>query len=203
MDHRLTTEFAPAERATWESITSDSQLLRTSESLQHLTNSVPCIMMTLNKERQLVFKNKVLMDLLQADSDDLVMGKRPGELFQCVHACKTSGGCGTTKFCSECGAPEAIMESWSGEKTVVNDCRIITKNGKAYDFRVRASKYHYSNRDFVIFSLVDISDKKGEMFLRELFFMILIIHWQLFKSIPSFWTRRITGINLWNLKIKS
>lgn len=164
------TEFAPAERAGIEAINADAQLLSTSESLQHLTNSVPCIMMSLNRERQIVFKNKVLMDLLEADRDDLILGKRPGELFECIHSSESPGGCGTTRSCSKCGALEAILESWATGKTIVNECRIITHNGRAYEFRVRASKYNYSDKDFLIFSLVDISDEKRKDVLERTFF---------------------------------
>jgi PAS domain-containing protein len=167
---RIKKEYAPAERAEFEEIKADAQLLSTSESLQHLTNAVPCIMMSLNKERQVVFKNRVLMQLLEADRDDLILGKRPGELFECIHSSETLGGCGTTRHCSKCGALEAILDSWATGKTIVNECRIITHNGKAYEFVVRATKYHYSDKDFLIFSLVDISDQKRKDALERTFF---------------------------------
>ena len=166
---RIKTEFAPAERATLEEIKEDARLLNNSESLQYLTNTVPCIVMSLNKERQIVFKNKVLMDLLEAESDEMILGKRPGELFECIHSDENPGGCGTTRFCSECGALEAIMESWSEGKCSVKECRIITNNGQAYEFKVTSNKYCYADKEFLIFSLTDISNEKRKDVLEKTF----------------------------------
>ncbi|MDP8262499.1 MAG: hypothetical protein P9M13_04250 [Candidatus Ancaeobacter aquaticus] len=44
-----------------------------------------------------------------------VIGKRPGELFGCVHATEMPAGCGTSVFCTECGAVKSIISAQNGK----------------------------------------------------------------------------------------
>ena len=167
-DHK--TMFSPAERADSKNISTDAQLLATVESLHHVGNAVPCIVLILNKQGQVVYRNQRLAELLRTASDQAVLGKRPGELFDCIHAYESPNGCGTTKFCRECGAVKAIQKTQTQGIPAVDECRIITRKGDAYEFRVWASPFHYSDKDFTIFSLKDISDEKRRHVLERTFF---------------------------------
>ena len=40
-----------------------------------------------------------------------IYGMRAGECVDCIHAWEEKGGCGTSEFCSECGAVNAVMNS--------------------------------------------------------------------------------------------
>ncbi|NOQ23000.1 MAG: hypothetical protein GQ565_10200 [Candidatus Aegiribacteria sp.] len=162
--------FAPSEMADSKSISTDAQLLATAESLIYLGNAVPCIVLILNKQRQVVYWNQRLAELLHNASDQTVLGKRPGQLLDCIHAYESMDGCGTSKFCRECGAAKSILKTRSEEITAVDECRIITRNADAYEFRVWTSPFHYSDKDFTIFSLMDISDEKRRHVLERAFF---------------------------------
>lgn len=164
------TEFASAERADSNSVSLAAKLLGSSGLVHHVTDALPSILMILNKQRQVVFKNQRLMELLGASSDLEVLGKRPGELLDCIHASESSCGCGTTEFCRECGAVNAILESQNQGITSVNECRIITNKQDVYDFRVWASPYYFDNTEFTILSLADISDEKRRHVLEKTFF---------------------------------
>ncbi len=58
--------------------------------------------------------------------DDLAkaLGLRPGEALQCIHADDEPSGCGTTKFCSTCGAAIAIVSSLKHNKSVERICAL-------------------------------------------------------------------------------
>jgi len=163
------TKFAPAGRADAKSISLDAQLL-TKALVHHVTNAIPCAVMILNKHRQIVYKNQGLMDLLSASSDKEVLGKRPGELFDCIHAHECSGGCGTTLFCSECGAAKAILKCQSLEIPTEEEFRLTTRTGKASEFKVWATPYTFSGRSFTVFSLIDITHEKRRYALEKTFF---------------------------------
>ena len=47
---------------------------------------------------------------LHLDNDSSILGMRPGELLDCVHAKNDSGGCGTSEFCRVCGAVNAVLQ---------------------------------------------------------------------------------------------
>ena len=164
------TKFAPAERADEKSVSYDADLLCHAGLVDHLTYVIPTIMAILNKERQIVYANQRLMDFLEASTCLEVLGKRPGEVFGCIHAYENAAGCGTTEFCRECGAVKAILKSQRELVGVEEECRITTATGEAYEFKVWASPYTYSERDYTVFSLVDIRDEKRRDVLERTFF---------------------------------
>lgn len=164
------TEFAPPERADSKSVLLAAELLGSSGLVPQLTDALPFILVILNQQRQVVFKNQRLMELLGAPSDSEVLGKRPGELLDCIHASESSCGCGTTEFCRECGAVNAILKTQDQGITTINECRINTTKGDVFDFRVWASPYHFEGTEFTILSLTDISDEKRRHVLENVFF---------------------------------
>ena len=170
MSSSLETQFAPPERADAESISRDSQLLMESAFLEHLTKAVPCVLLILNPERQIVYKNQRTIDLLGTSAIEEILGKRPGEMLHCVHSCESLGGCGTTEFCRECGTVNAALQAQAKGTTVVNECRISTVSGGAYEFRIWASPYRHGERDFTLFTLLDISNEKRRHALERTFF---------------------------------
>jgi len=164
------TEFAPAERADAESVLRDAGALTRTGLVEHVTHVIPSILMILNRQRQVVYKNQRLMDLLAASSDEEVLGKRPGELFDCVHSHRGAAGCGTSEFCAECGAVQAILKSQEEKVGVQEECRITTTSGDAYEFRVWASPYTYDGTEYTLFTLQDIGDEKRREVLERTFF---------------------------------
>jgi K+-sensing histidine kinase KdpD len=126
--------------------------------------------MILNRERQVVYTNQGLMNFLHASSDEEVLGKRPGELLHCIHACENESGCGTTEFCRECGAVKAILNSQKDKVQVKKECRIISTSGDAYDLRVWASPYTFKSGDYTVFSVEDIGQEKRRHALERTFF---------------------------------
>ncbi|MFC1467181.1 ATP-binding protein [Verrucomicrobiota bacterium] len=162
--------FAPDERADSESVSRDAKLLMQSALLVHLTEAIPCILLILNKERQIVFENKKARDSLSLPSGAEILGTRHGEMVNCIHASQSPGGCGTNESCRWCGVRQAIFQSQDTGTTVLNECRILTANGKSYEFTVRASPYTLENRKFTILSLLDISDRKRRHALEQTFF---------------------------------
>ena len=67
--------------------------------------------MILNDHRQAVYVNQKLFEILKGKKLDDVLGYRPGEIFNCINAITSPGGCGTSKACKVCGAAAAIIES--------------------------------------------------------------------------------------------
>ncbi len=167
---QISTMFAPAERADMESVFKDVDILDGSELAHHISNVIPFTVLILNDKRQIVYKSNKLMHLLGEADVDSILGKRPGEIFGCIHAHERPGGCGTTEFCRECGAVKVILESQKSNKIFQDECRINTKSGDAYDFRVWASKYDYKGKHFTVFSILDICDEKRRGALERTFF---------------------------------
>ena len=165
----VSTMFASAERADENSLLLD-ELLEGSELADHLSNVIPFVVMILNHQRQIVYASNKLMEMLGGKPKSDILGKRPGELLKCEHSDETPGGCGTTEFCRQCGAVRAILKSQDSDMSIEEECRIVTKDGKAFDFRVWASRYKYHDKEFTIFSVIDISAEKRRGILERTFF---------------------------------
>ncbi len=169
---RLTTCFAPAERAPDEHI---AQQVRVAEDLFgacSFFDALPYVVMVLNHNRQVILCNRGLLDLLGVGDYESVKGLRPGELLRCIHACEMAAGCGTTEFCRTCGAMNAILESQSGHKAY-HECRVLVNNDaglEALDLGVTAMPIRLNNDEFTVLSIVDISDKKRRHNLERIFF---------------------------------
>lgn len=169
MKTTLHTQFAPAERASQDSLNASIKQFDQDEHCRALVDAVPIILLVLNQQRQVVFFNKVLRKNFEADDKSVIFGQRPGELLGCLHADETSGGCGTTEFCRTCGAANAILSSLQG-KNDVQVCRILLKNGEALDLRVWAKPYKSIDQTYSIFSIVDISHEQRRRVLERIFF---------------------------------
>lgn len=168
-DIGLETEFAPAARASLDEVACHFDSLSTTSLLRDLMRAIPNIVLILNQKRQIVFANDRLLEHLQLQDLCTVLGQRPGELFDCVHAFETAGGCGTTRFCQHCGAVRAILQAQKGNMDV-QECRILCTDGKALDFRVWATPLSFNGESFVIFAVMDIKDETRRAMLERTFF---------------------------------
>lgn len=162
----LPTEFAPAERLSPEEIQKQAAYFEHSDGLtRHVIDSIPNIFVILNTHRQIVYVNEAVTEALKIPPER-ACGKRPGELLNCMHS---AGGCGTTEFCSTCGAVEVILSSLKGQK-LVRECRIMQYDGNALDLRVWGTPLAANGSMYSIFVLQDISDEKRRRALERLFF---------------------------------
>ncbi|NBC17033.1 MAG: GHKL domain-containing protein [Bacteroidetes bacterium] len=164
----LPTDFAPAERAASEQIQAQRRHFADVPLLTELLDAIPTFFLVLNEQRQTVFANKAVRDVLDAPEDDL-LGARPGDLFGCTHATTSPGGCGTTTFCRYCGAVQAILSALRGEETV-QECRIRQEDDGALDFRVWATPISVNDALFTAVAFQDISHEKRRRALERTFF---------------------------------
>ncbi|MFQ5632786.1 MAG: sensor histidine kinase [bacterium] len=166
----LPTEFASAERLSMQEVKKQNELIHRENPGLQFVNNTPICVVTLNRQRQIVHANKTLLKFLGIDNLDAVSGKRPGEALNCIHAIESPGGCGTTEFCSECGAVNAILAAQSGEEDI-KECRIIeNETGNAIDLRVWTAPIEIEDEEFTLFSFTDISDEKRRRVLERIFF---------------------------------
>jgi signal transduction histidine kinase len=165
----LHTDFAPAERADAAVVQEQGDMLRGLPLLKQFIDASPEILVVLNDNRQVVYSNRALMDLLGLNCEEDLCGLRPGEVLHCIHASENEAGCGTTEFCSTCGAVRAILDGLAGNESV-QECRIGVEGGESLDLRVRATPLRLAEKQFVVFAVVDISNEKRRQALERIFF---------------------------------
>ncbi|MCF7798032.1 MAG: PAS domain-containing sensor histidine kinase [Lentisphaeria bacterium] len=165
------TWFAPAGRLPTREITRQAVALAEESLLKQLLDSIPNVVMVLNRFRQVVYANDSLWKTLDGEIPENVFGFRPGEIFDCIHSDDMSDGCGTSEFCRECGAAKAILNSQKMKGVDLQECRITRKHtDEALDWMVKASHFSYRDEDYTIFALTDISGQKRREVLERIFF---------------------------------
>ena len=167
---KATTRFASADRAPVDVIARQRELVLDLPLLRQLFDAVTESVVILNKERQIVFSNKGLAELIGLNDQAALHGLRPGEALDCIHAAQSPGGCGTTDFCAECGAIGAILASQAGGEESRESRILQNHSGDALDLLVRASPLEIQGEQFTIFAVTDISDQKRRRALERIFF---------------------------------
>jgi signal transduction histidine kinase len=168
----LPTRFAPAERASAAELAEQAFYFAQREDMQQFLNAVPDVFLILNEQRQIIFANRAMLDLLQRDAEQIV-GQRPGEALACIHAVEDAGGCGTTEACQTCGAVKAILSAFHNLETV-QECHILQKNGEALDLQIKTTPFCLGEQSYAFFAVHDISHEKRRRALERVFFHDLL-----------------------------
>ena len=169
----METKFAPAERASKKEIQKVFNQVKADQAMVDIVNSFPNIVLVLNQYRQVIFYNKALVPDFHVDADDdKIIGKRPGEVFQCIHADQHPGGCGTSEDCRYCGAVLSILSAMEGGSSTA-ECRLTSiVNGEpiSQDLKITSVNTKMSEHNYILFFINDISSEKRREQLERVFF---------------------------------
>jgi K+-sensing histidine kinase KdpD len=169
----MKSKYAPVERDPLELVKEDFIFIRNIEYIEKIINSLPYLGAILNDKRQIVFTNDLLLEMFELSSIENILGKRHGEVLNCVNVDTLTGGCGTSLKCSACGIVNGILESQNKDKKIVMESRLTTlKEGMqtAFDYKVTVAPFEWNNKKYYVLSLVDISDEKRRKALEKIFF---------------------------------
>lgn len=139
-----------------------------STNAETILNQLDEIVLILNREREIIFYNNAL-NKLPIELPKKIIGKRPGEIFGCIHVHKKNIRCGTTDFCKRCGANQAIQKSQSNQATL-KECLITSMTSskcKIYNFKVNSSPITVNEESMTLFILSDIGVVKKGKILEE------------------------------------
>jgi signal transduction histidine kinase len=141
--------------------------------IDSILESVYGLLAVLNEHRQILAVNNALLAMLGiADAEEL-LGLRPGEAVQCVYAHEEETGCGTSKFCSTCGAAIAIVTALGTDGPAERECAIAAeKDGKRFDLylHVRCCPITVEGHRFLLLFLRDISAEQQRAALERIFY---------------------------------
>lgn len=169
----MDTYFAPAERINENKIVAEIEIVSQNPIVSGLLNSISGLLAVLDEHRQIVALNDSFLRMLGVDDPAKVLGLRPGEALQCIHAHEEPAGCGTTKFCSTCGAAIAIVSSLGQDKPVEKMCALsANRGGTEVDIAllVKAHPIKIDSKKFTLLFLQDITQQQQRAALERTFF---------------------------------
>ncbi len=169
------TFFAPAGRSDDSALRENYRKLASDIQLEMIAEAIPDVALILDQNRQAVFANHALLNLIGSAGGEDILGHRPGEILNCINVKGAPDGCGTSKACRLCGAVNAILECQTSGTSSTRECRIVSRgNGESqqsyFDFEVKASPFYFKGLQFTMFVVKDISDKKRRQMLEQMFF---------------------------------
>jgi signal transduction histidine kinase len=168
-DKPRSTFFAPAERAAKQVILKEYEFFKKNALLTQILEAAPLAVLILNDYRQIIFANKAFLDVTGAVDLSVILGLRAGEAVGCLYSEIMEGGCGTSEYCRECGAVNAILSGIEGNADV-QECSISRGNGQpALDLRVMASPLEIAEGKYTIFSILNIAHEKRKEVLERIF----------------------------------
>lgn len=170
MNSSLLTNFAPASRSPQNEIIRQYQSIVENEGLIIFLDSIATMVSVLNANRQIVFANRLILNMMGTDDVYTVLGRRLGEIFGCTHAFEVNG-CGTSEYCSVCGAVRAMLACNNQNQNVVDECSLTSDTTKTtFDLRIQSTHIRMKEEDFTVCSLFDISDEKRRSVMERMFF---------------------------------
>ncbi|MEI6207850.1 MAG: sensor histidine kinase [Desulfuromonadales bacterium] len=168
----METYFAAPERQDKDELLHTLRTISEHELIGELMNASGGLFAVLNEQRQILAINETFLEFMGVANAGDVLGLRLGEYVKCVHACEMTGGCGTSSFCSTCGAAIATVTSLGSAEPVEKTCCIATeKDFREIDlfFKVRCSPIHIDGRKFILLYLQDISMHQQWVYLEQTF----------------------------------
>ncbi len=169
----IPTYFAPPERRSGTDLDADVRRVVSNDFINGLMSIANGLLAVLNDKRQVVALNDAFVKLLGVEDIGTVLGLRPGELVNCVHAHEMPGGCGTSEYCATCGAVVSIMAAMETRKPQERTCALtIEKDNQQVDlyFSVRSCPVTLGDGLYVLLFLQDITLQQHRACLDRTFY---------------------------------
>jgi signal transduction histidine kinase len=168
------TYFASPERTDQATLASEIDFAGSNPVISGLLSSVGGLLAVLDERRQIVALNDGFLQMLDIENPASVLGLRPGEALGCTHAHEEQGGCGTSKFCSSCGAALAIVSSLAQNEPAERICALsaVRKDGRETDaaLLIRSKPLLIEGRRFLLLFVQDVTKEQRRAALERAFF---------------------------------
>ena len=140
--------------------------------IPRIIEAIPDYVLVLNQHRQVLAANSRLLSAFGIADAQALIGLRPGDALQCIHAAENPDGCGTGKHCRKCSALLAIIESEQNNAQVTKEYRVTVNMGEwsALDLEVLVTPLELAGTKVNLFAMRDISAEKRRRVLEQVFF---------------------------------
>lgn len=169
----MDSHFATPERTDNKKLLEEIDLVSGNPVMSGLLHSVGGLLAVLDGNRQIIALNDSFLRKIGIGDSKEALGLRPGEALKCIHADEEPGGCGTSRYCSTCGAAIAIVSSIVKEEPVERKCALsFNKSGSVEEISllVRAHPIEIEGNKFILLFLQDITVNESRAALERTFF---------------------------------
>ncbi len=166
---------APSERSDPAELHDQIEFVGAHPIVRELMNITSGLLAVLNENRQILSINDAYIEFLGLHSEEAkrILGLRPGESINCVHAQQAPGGCGASEYCPTCGAVVAILTSQTTNAPVEKPCAAtVLRDGQMIEmlFLARCAPLLLNDQRFLMLFLTDVSQQQQWAALERMFF---------------------------------
>ncbi|NLD38630.1 MAG: hypothetical protein GX654_17355 [Desulfatiglans sp.] len=169
----MDTYFASPEMTDDKELSHEIGIVSNDPVMTGLLHSISGILAILDENRQILAVNDSFLKLVGIDDQREILGLRPGRVLQCVYSDDGPSGCGTTKYCSTCGAAIAIVSSLGQNISEQRICALsANRDGKIIDIAllVKSHPIMIGSKRFILLFLQDITNQQQRAALERTFF---------------------------------
>ncbi len=173
MENNIQTYFDLPERRSIGEVLISREIIKSNILVNQILEGFPEAALILNMERQIVVCNSEALKLFRVETEEEVLGKRIGEAFNCIHSRDLDGGCGTSKFCKECGTGKGLKLRREERVSLEEECRIISQTlagNRFLNLEIKIRPLVIDEVDFTLVSIIDIAAEKRRNELERIFF---------------------------------
>ncbi len=163
----------PKKRSSGKELSTEIKMICDSNVMSNVLHLTSGLLVILDENRHIVAMNDSFIKLLGITDPAESLGMRPGEALQCPHAHETSEGCGTSEYCSSCGAALAIVASLKDDQPAERICALTRMQGdkeQEIALVVRAHPLKVNDERFLLVFLYDITLQQQRVMLERTFF---------------------------------
>jgi len=167
------TYFAPAERTDRRSLKGQVKSISSSPVMNAVLQAAYGVLVVINENRQIVSFNNIFLKTLGVSDPEKVLGLRLGEALHCKYAFDKPNGCGTTRYCSSCGAAIAMMAAIDDDNVCERICALkVENNGHINEIclSVRAQPFIVNRNRWILIYAQDISQQQFWVHMEDVFF---------------------------------
>jgi len=173
----METHFASPHRASRVELEAQVRFATNNAVIDAVLNAAGGLIAVLNEHRQIVAMNDAFLATIGVEDPRQVLGFRPGEAIECIHACEEEGGCGTARPCATCGAAIAIVTTQRTGRPVEQKCvATVVREGRFEDLYldVRAVMLPDEYEGHLLLFLHDITTEQNRAAFDRVFFHDLV-----------------------------
>lgn len=169
----MDTYFAPAARVGKGLLINQVKSVSSSPVMNAILETSAGLLVVINENRQIVSFNNSFLETLGISEPEKVLGLRLGETLHCKYAHDEPSGCGTTKYCSSCGAAIAMMAAIDDNKPCEKICALKAEaNGHTEEvcLSIRAHPIMVDQKRWILVYAQDISQQQFWASIEDVFF---------------------------------
>lgn len=123
--------------------------------LKKLLDSIPAVVMVLDKDLRIVFRNTEAGALLRM-ADPL--RKKLGDVLDCVNSSEALGGCGKSKLCRSCSIRKWVSAAIAGKGVRRGRVQYLRRDGGEMPALVTATPFLYGKGAFSLVVIEDLGE---------------------------------------------